>query len=131
MKKVLFILLGCLLSFNVMAQVKAISGLVTDVTGEPVIGASVVEVGTTNGVITDLNGKFSLKVAPNSQFLVSYIGYKQQTIKVGSESTYNIVLKEDAEVFQMVYLQYLLHGLFPFTADFWCPGHLSVHRRES
>ncbi len=55
MKKVLFILLGCLLSFNVMAQVKAISGLVTDVTGEPVIGASVVEVGTTNGVITDLN----------------------------------------------------------------------------
>ena len=102
MKKVLFILLGCLLSFNVMAQVKAISGLVTDVTGEPVIGASVVEVGTTNGVITDLNGKFSLKVAPNSQFLVSYIGYKQQTIKVGSESTYNIVLKEDAEVLDEV-----------------------------
>lgn len=58
--------------------------------------------GTTNGVITDLNGKFSLKVAPNSQFLVSYIGYKQQTIKVGSESTYNIVLKEDAEVLDEV-----------------------------
>ena len=102
MKKVLFILLGCLLSFNVMAQVKAISGVVTDVTGDPVIGASVVEVGTTNGVITDLNGKFSLKVAPNSQFLVSYIGYKQQTIKVGSESTYNIVLKEDSEVLDEV-----------------------------
>lgn len=47
-------MLVCLLSFNVMAQVKAISGVVTDVTGDPVIGASVVEVGTTNGVITDL-----------------------------------------------------------------------------
>ena len=101
-KKVHFILLGSLLSFNVMAKVKAISGLVTDVTGEPVIGASVVEVGTTNGVITDLNGKFSLNVSPNSQFLLSYIRYKQQTIKDGTESTYNIVLKEDAEVLDEV-----------------------------
>lgn len=82
MKKVLFILLGCLLSFNVMAQVKAISGVVTDVTGDPVIGASVVEVGTTNGVITDLNGKFSLKVAPNSQFLVSYMAINNKLLKL-------------------------------------------------
>ena len=70
MKKVLFILLGCLLSFNVMAQVKAISGVVTDVTGDPVIGASVVEVGTTNGTITNLDGKFSLTIATGAKFTI-------------------------------------------------------------
>ena len=99
-KKVLFILLGCLLSFNVMAQVKAISGLVTDVTGEPVIGASVVEVGTTNGVITDIDGKFTLSVDPNGKIRVSYIGYQPQVLDVKGKNSFNIKLKEDSEMLE-------------------------------
>ena len=101
MKKVLFILLGCLLSFNVMAQVKAISGLVTDVTGEPVIGASVVEVGTTNGVITDLNGNFTLNNASKGILVVSYVGYMTEEIVI-KERTLKIILKEDTEVLDEV-----------------------------
>ena len=76
MKKNLFLLLGLLMSFNVMAQTKTITGTVVDATNEPVIGASVVEAGTTNGTITDLDGKFSLNVSQGAKINVSYIGYK-------------------------------------------------------
>lgn len=67
MKKNLFLLLGLLMSFNVMAQTKTITGTVVDATNEPVIGASVVEAGTTNGTITDLDGKFSLNVSQGAK----------------------------------------------------------------
>ena len=81
MKKNLFLLLGLLMSFNVMAQTKTITGTVVDATNEPVIGASVVEAGTTNGTITDLDGKFSLNVSQGAKINVSYIGYKTQHLR--------------------------------------------------
>ncbi|WP_155396920.1 carboxypeptidase-like regulatory domain-containing protein, partial [Bacteroides fragilis] len=56
-----------------MAQKKSITGVVTDASGESVIGASVVEVGTTNGVITDIDGKFTLMVDPNGKIKVSFV----------------------------------------------------------
>ena len=64
------------------AQNKTISGTVTDFTGEPVIGASILEKGTTNGTITDFDGNFTLNVAPGATLVISYIGYKNQEMKV-------------------------------------------------
>lgn len=102
MKKNIFLLLCLLCSIGIMAQTKSITGMVTDGIGEAVIGASVIEVGTSNGTITDLDGKFSLTVTPGKAITISYIGYKPQTITVGSQSIYNVVLKEDSEVLDEV-----------------------------
>ena len=85
-----------------MAQKKSITGVVTDATGETVIGASVVEVGTTNGVITDIDGKFTLMVDPNGKIKVSYVGYQPQTIDVKGRNSFNIKLKEDSEMLDEV-----------------------------
>ena len=62
-------------------QTQIVNGLVVDVNGEPVIGASVVEKGTTNGGITDINGKFTLNVKPGSTLQISFVGYQTQEIK--------------------------------------------------
>lgn len=102
MKKILFLLLCIFCSIGAMAQKKAITGVVLDGTGETVIGASVLEVGTTNGTITDLDGKFSLTVAKGSKVTVSYIGYQSQTITVSDATEYKITLKDDAEMLQEV-----------------------------
>ena len=76
---------------------KTITGTVVDKDGIPVIGANIVEKGTTNGTVTDLDGKFSLNVTPGTTLQISYIGYNTQELKVGEKSVYNIALKEDAE----------------------------------
>lgn len=76
---------------------KTITGTVVDKDGIPVIGANIVEKGTTNGTVTDLDGKFSLRVTPGATLQISYIGYNTQELKVGEKSVYNITLKEDAE----------------------------------
>ena len=81
-----------------MAQTKTITGVVVDATGEPVIGASVLEVGTTNGTITDVDGNFTIQVPVGAKLDVSYIGYKTQQIVVGVPNTYKVILKEDAEM---------------------------------
>ena len=59
-----------------------VKGNVTDMAGEPVIGASILEKGTTNGIVTDFNGDFSLNVNPGAVLVVSYIGYSAQEVKV-------------------------------------------------
>ena len=84
------------MSFNVMAQTKTITGTVVDATNEPVIGASVVEAGTTNGTITDLDGKYSLEVPSNAILEFSYIGYVTQAVPVTGR-VMDIVLKEDSK----------------------------------
>ena len=81
---------------------KQISGQVLDSSGMSVIGANVVEKGTTNGVITDLDGNFSLNVSPGAVIEVSFIGFATQEIKVGYNTTFNIVMKEDTEVLDEV-----------------------------
>lgn len=68
MKKTLFMLFCLLCSIGAMAQKKTITGVVTDATGEAVIGASIVETGTTNGTVTDLDGNFTLSVANDGQY---------------------------------------------------------------
>ena len=81
---------------------KKISGLVLDATGAPIIGANVLEVGTTNGTITDVDGKFTLNVAAGAELKISYIGYNDQVIKVGAQSDYRIKLKENSEALDEV-----------------------------
>lgn len=78
-------------------QTKHISGKVVDANGEPVIGANVIEKGTTNGIITDVDGGFSLDVTPSSVLQISYIGYIAQEIQVGKQTTFNISLLEDTQ----------------------------------
>lgn len=81
---------------------REISGTVLETTGEPLAGASVVELGTTNGKMTDTDGKFTLTVKENAILEVSYIGFKAQTIKVGQKSVLEIALSEDANVLDEV-----------------------------
>ena len=102
MKKTIFLILCILCSLGAMAQKKSITGVVTDASGESVIGASVVEVGTTNGVITDIDGKFTLMVDPNGKIKVSYIGYQPQVLDVKGRNSFNIKLKEDSEMLDEV-----------------------------
>ena len=81
---------------------KTITGKIVDMSGEPIIGANIVEKGTTNGTITDADGNFSLEVSENSTLVVSYIGYTPQEIIVTNKSSFNIKLKEDTEVLDEV-----------------------------
>jgi TonB-linked SusC/RagA family outer membrane protein len=76
---------------------RTITGIVTDSNGEPVIGANVVEKGTSNGTITDVDGKFSLLVRERAVLTVSYIGYTQREISVGNQQKLSIQLTEDTQ----------------------------------
>ncbi len=89
-------------SFSVTEQLQAITatGLVVDAAGEPIIGASVVEKGTTNGNITNIDGKFTLTVKMGAILKISYVGYQTQEIK--ATKIMKIVLKEDSELLSEV-----------------------------
>lgn len=79
-----------------------VTGRIVDVDGEPVIGATVKEQGTSNGTTTDIDGNFTLDAAPNSTLEVSYIGYETQTLKAQGGKTLAVVLKEDAQLLDEV-----------------------------
>lgn len=79
-----------------------VKGKVSDVNGEAIIGASVVEKGTTNGVITDLDGNFTLKVGKSATLEISYIGYAKISVQVKEKTSFSIVLKEDMEMLEEV-----------------------------
>lgn len=81
---------------------KKVTGVVKDQNGEPIIGANVIEKGTTNGVITDIDGKFSLTVSDKAIMQVSYIGYIGQEVTVGSRSDLAVVLREDSQALDEV-----------------------------
>ena len=81
---------------------KRITGTVVDKSGEPVIGANVVVKGTTNGTITDVDGKYTLEVPEGSVLQVSYIGYNPAEVKVGKDSMIRIVLQEDTQALDEV-----------------------------
>lgn len=81
---------------------KQIKGKVVDASGETVIGANVLEKGTTNGVITDIDGNFIINVASGATLEISYIGYVTQTVKITNQTSLDIVLKEDSETLEEV-----------------------------
>ena len=90
----------CVLAF---AQGKQITGVIKDGTGEPMIGVNVLVKGTTNGTITDFDGKFAISDVKNSDVLtITYVGYVQQSIPVGNQTSFNIILKEDTETLDEV-----------------------------
>ena len=94
------LVLALLCTMSTLAQVQ-VSGTVTDnVLGEPIIGASVVEVGTTNGTITDLDGNFSLQVKSGAQLQFSFVGYVTQVLAAAPNM--NVVLAEDNELLEEV-----------------------------
>ena len=80
-----------------------VSGIVKDATGELIIGASIIEKGTTNGTITDLNGNFGLSVAPNATVVISFIGYANQEYIINKDNmSLKVTLKEDTEMIDEV-----------------------------
>jgi len=88
------ILLTC--SLSSFGQGRSISGLVNDINGQPVPGASVMEKGTSNGTITDVNGRFSISVDNEEAVIIfSFIGMKSQEIVVGNQSTIDVVLADE------------------------------------
>ena len=81
---------------------KEVRGIITDKTGEPLIGVSVTVKGTGKGTVTDMNGKWSLSVSEGSILNFSYIGYSAETVKVGKSNSYNISLSEDNQILDEV-----------------------------
>lgn len=102
-RQVLFALFCFATALCAWAQNKTITGLVVDNTGESVIGASVLVKGTVNGIITDIDGKFSLSDVPEGAVIqVSYIGYKTQEIPVKGKTYVKVILAEDSEMLEEV-----------------------------
>ncbi|MDR1813688.1 MAG: TonB-dependent receptor [Tannerella sp.] len=101
LKKLSMLCLLACFSLTVSAQ-KRVTGTVLDTSGETVIGANVVEKGTTNGTSTDSDGKFVLTVGDNAVLQISYVGYVTQEIKVGNQTALNITLQEDAQALEEV-----------------------------
>ncbi len=84
------------------AQNITVNGVVEDSAGEPMIGATVLVQGSKDGVATDFDGNFTIKCASNAKLVVSYIGYKSQTVDVNGQTNIKVVLVEDAEVLEDV-----------------------------
>ena len=90
------------ISPKVLQQSRHITGVVKDLSGEPIIGANVVEKGTTNGTVTDINGRFSIDILSHNVLEISYIGYAPKELRITDKSMYDVVLQEDTEMLDEV-----------------------------
>lgn len=139
--KLLMLLCMFLCSFTMAFAQKTVKGTVLDETGSSVIGANVLEKGTTNGTITDMDGNFTLKVKNDAVLVVSFIGYKDQTIPVKGKTEFKITLKEDSGLLdEVVVVGYgvqkkvnLTGAVSTVSAESWravlqqaCPVHCPV-----
>ena len=89
-------------SKTINQQTKQIRGRVIDANGDAVVGANIIEVGTYNGTITDINGQFQLEVANNATLHISFIGYLSQNIETNNLSTINVTLLEDTQALEEI-----------------------------
>lgn len=89
-------------STNIDQQKKQITGTIVDVNGESIIGANVVEKGTTNGTVTNVDGKFTLSIEGNAILQVSYIGYRSQEVNSAGKNYFNIMMEEDSQALDEV-----------------------------
>lgn len=102
-QRLFFTVLFSVLAVGASAQNKTVSGTVIDNTDEPVIGASVLVKGTTIGVITDMDGKFTLQDVPaNGTIQISFVGYKTQDISITGKTNFNVKLMDDTEMLDEV-----------------------------
>lgn len=103
MRHILLLLVGFTLSFSIFAQQYSVNGVVKDGEGEPVIGAGVVVKGTTNGVITDMDGRFTLgNVNLNATIIISYLGYNNKEVIYTGQKELSILLSENTELLDEV-----------------------------
>ena len=103
MKRISSLAIMMMFCLMALAQTKIVKGIVKDTSGEPVIGANVIVKGTTNGVITDIDGNYTVTDVKNTDVLVfSYIGYVSQEIKVNNQSTINVTMNEDSQSLEEV-----------------------------
>ncbi len=101
-QRIFLSVLACFVCTCAMAQL-TVQGLISDVNNEPLIGVNIMEKGTTNGTITDFDGRFTITVQDGSSVLtVSYVGYVTQEIAINNQSNLQIVLKEDNEQLEEV-----------------------------
>lgn len=90
-------------ALSLQAQTRnQVSGRVTDAAGEPLVGATVVVVGTTIGTTTDIDGNYAINAPAAGQLKFSYIGYAEQTVEIGTQSVINITLQDDSQVLKDV-----------------------------
>ena len=102
-RRLLSVLLAFTATLCAFAQNKTITGVVVDANGESIIGASVLVKGTTNGIITDIDGKFTLNDVPEAGVIqISYIGYKTQEVSAKNKTSLKVVLTEDTEMLDEV-----------------------------
>ncbi|NDV83779.1 TonB-dependent receptor [Bacteroides sp. 51] len=99
-RKILFALLALLISCSAFAQTMTVQGQIVDSAKEPIIGASILEKGTTNGTISDFDGNFTLSVNRGATLLITYIGYKPMEVK--ATANLNVTLTEDNELLDEV-----------------------------
>ena len=92
----------CTMPVLALGQSITVKGTVVDATGETVIGASITERGTTNGVVTDIEGNYTISVSSQGQLTFSYIGYQAQTVDVSGRNKIDIVLHEDTQMLEEV-----------------------------
>lgn len=102
MRRILSVLCLFLCSVCLLAQSRRVTGRVTDMAGEPIIGANVLVKGTTNGVISDLDGNYALDVEAGAILRFTYVGYVSQDISVDGRSTINVQMKEDTKIIEEV-----------------------------
>ena len=98
--KLLFLL--CMVPLWAFGQNITVKGVVKDATGQTVIGASVVQKGTTNGTISDFDGNFTLTVPSDAVLTISFVGYKTQEIPVAGKTSLEVTLSEDAQMLDNV-----------------------------
>ncbi len=98
----LFLLFCLIVPLSVAAQTKNVRGVVVDSSGEPLIGVNVLELGTTNGTITGIDGDFVLTVNENAKLKVTYVGFKSAEISVANKVDFKIVLESDTELLDEV-----------------------------
>ena len=100
MKRIATLILSLGLSLVALAQNVSVKGVVVDTDGQPIVGAFVVERGTTNGTMTDVDGAFSFRAAEGAALEVSCIGYASQNVTATAARELRIVLQDDAEMLE-------------------------------
>lgn len=95
-RKFFFLMVGLLFSVGLNAQTITVSGVVSDPSGEPLIGASILAQGTTVGTSTNIDGEYTINVAPDATLVVSYVGYDKQNVPVDGRTSINVTMQENS-----------------------------------